>query len=138
MFWIYRLQLHFSLSLSFMFLCLLLFTIKVSQGKFVSVLPSPPPPHTPWQFPMENSERSARASRLGFALTGAARSQPKSSRVPVCACVCLSLCLSCGCTALGMCSLPSIEMPLGLPQGHPQSRAGTPFSLESILRAPSA
>ncbi|XP_075605523.1 protein stum homolog isoform X1 [Balearica regulorum gibbericeps] len=74
--------------------------LAISQGKFVSVLP-PPPPHTPWQLPTESSERSAGTSRLGFALADAARSQPQSSHMPVCACVRLSLCLSCGRTAPG-------------------------------------
>lgn len=128
----YRLQLHFSLSLSFMFLCLLSFTIKVSQGKFVSV--PPPPPHTLWQLPMQGNKHSAGTSPVGFA----ARSQPESSRVPVLACVRLSLCLSCGRTAPGMHSPPRTEMPLGLPPGHPRSRAGTRFSLKSILRPSSA
>lgn len=42
------------------------------------------------------------AGHLEFALASAARSQPKSSHVPLHVCVRLSLCLSCGCTAPGM------------------------------------
>ncbi|XP_069656124.1 protein stum homolog isoform X1 [Haliaeetus albicilla] len=111
--------------------------LAISQGKSVSVLPlppPPPPPPPPWQLPMESSERSAGANHLGFALVSAACSQPKSSHVPVRACVHLSLCLSCGHSAVGTCSPPNLEMPLGLPQGHPRAH----FSLKSILRPPSA
>lgn len=107
-----------------MFLCLLLFTIKVSQGKFLSVLP--PPPHTPWQVPTESSKYLAETRPFGI----------RFGRT--CVCVRLSLCLFCGCTSLGTCSPPSVAVSLGLPHGHPRSRAGTRFSLKSTLRPPSA
>lgn len=91
---IYSLQLHFSLSLSFMFLCLLLFTIKVSQGKFVSVaLPSSSPSH----LMADRSKHLSRARSLGVFWAGAACSQPMSSSVcAVCACLPVSVCLSFG------------------------------------------
>lgn len=47
-------------------------------------------------------QASVGAGHLEFALASAARSQPKSSHVPLHVCVRLSLCLSCGCTAPGM------------------------------------
>lgn len=87
---IYSLQLHFSLSLSFMFLCLLLFTIKVSQGKFVSVaLPSSSPSH----LMADPRKRLSRVRSLGLAWAGAACSQPMSGSVcGVCACLPVSVC----------------------------------------------
>lgn len=95
-----------------MFLCLLLFTIKVSQGKFVSVLP---PPHTP----SGEQRASVGAEHLEFTLARAARPQPKPSHVLLH--VCVSHCL-CACPVAAQphgCSKSShsIEMPLGNPKG---------------------
>lgn len=127
----FHLQLHFSLSLSFMFLCLLLFTIKVSQGKFFSVLLAP---HALCQLPTDSSECLAGRSHLGLTLAGAAHSQPKST---MCLCLCMSTCL-CVCPVAAQpweCVLcPVLKCPLGTLRAG----KGPGFSLKTIRRPPSA